>query len=213
MRYPTEIPGDRDRKIGVLISIAFHAAVIFAGGVVILSPPSAMDMGTPKATIQVTLGAAPKSVGHPRPPSVSAFKPSLSEGLSTPLEPEAYGRQVGKAVEEPVPQTDGGGPVESKSLPSAMGDVDAEPVGNDNPIPSYPEVARRRGQVGTVVLAVEIDSNGVPTRVEVKRSSGFRLLDLSATKTVIKWRFSPAKLGGRPVTSTLELPIRFQLKE
>jgi protein TonB len=199
--------------MGVLISIVFHVAVIFAAGVVILSPPPAMDLGTPKPTIRVALGAVPKSVGHPRPPSVAALKPPLSEGTSTPVKAEESGWYAGKAVEERVPQSDGAGPVESKSLPSAMGDVDAEPVGDDNPIPIYPEVARRRGQEGTVVLVVEIDSNGVPTRVEVKRSSGFRLLDLSATKTVIKWRFSPAKLGGRPVTSTLELPIRFQLKE
>ena len=75
-----------------------------------------------------------------------------------------------------------------------------------NPAPAYPLAAVRLGQEGRVVLQVSVDGAGRPLNVELRRSSGFPLLDQSALKAVKSWRFD----AGR---SQVRVPIRFALKE
>ena len=82
-----------------------------------------------------------------------------------------------------------------------------------NPAPPYPMNARRLGQEGVVMLVVRIDAGGRPARVEVAQSCGFPLLDDSALKTVRRWTFRPRRMGGIPVESVVEVPIRFVLRE
>lgn len=55
-----------------------------------------------------------------------------------------------------------------------------ERYGNNN----YPEVARREGLYGTLVLTVEIKSDGAVAAVHVDRSSGSKVLDAAAAKIV-----------------------------
>jgi protein TonB len=79
-----------------------------------------------------------------------------------------------------------------------------------NPPPPYPDSARRKRQEGTVVLLVEIDAEGLVLAVSIKESSGFSVLDTTAKKTVINWRFSPREdgVGARRVL----VPISFRLR-
>jgi protein TonB len=58
--------------------------------------------------------------------------------------------------------------------------VKVERIGNLN----YPEAARRNQIYGSLVLTVEIKSNGQLEAVHVERSSGSRILDAAATKIV-----------------------------
>ncbi len=89
----------------------------------------------------------------------------------------------------------------------------AKPDYATNPKPPYPLIARRMGVEGVVVLRVLVRENGEVEKVAVSQSSGFRLLDESALKTVRdRWRFLPARLDGKPVESWVEVPIRFVLK-
>ena len=81
-----------------------------------------------------------------------------------------------------------------------------------NPAPVYPLYARQLEQQGLVILLVSVDKTGRPIEVQVKTSSGFPLLDASASKALWKWRFNPARVGGWPIESTVEIPIRFQLE-
>lgn len=55
-----------------------------------------------------------------------------------------------------------------------------ERYGNNN----YPEVARREGLYGTLVLTVEIKSDGAVAAVHVDRGSGSKVLDAAASKIV-----------------------------
>ncbi len=80
-----------------------------------------------------------------------------------------------------------------------------------NPKPRYPRIARRKGYEGIVVLKVEILPNGRVGEIRVKKSSGYRVLDRSARKTVKKWKFIPAKRGKDPIGIWAEVPIRFEL--
>jgi protein TonB len=81
-----------------------------------------------------------------------------------------------------------------------------------NPAPRYPQAARRAGQQGTVTLRVLVLRNGLPSRVEVEKSSGSRLLDTAAHDAVWGWRFVPARNGSHPVESWVLVPVVFRLE-
>jgi TonB family protein len=80
-----------------------------------------------------------------------------------------------------------------------------------NPAPEYPEQARREGWEGTVLLGVLINRQGSPEKVEVKRGSGFEILDRAATQAVMGWRFHPARHGETTSESWVSVPIVFRL--
>lgn len=81
-----------------------------------------------------------------------------------------------------------------------------------NPKPAYPLFARRMGAQGEVLLRVRVQQDGSVAAVELVRSSGFTLLDESATRTVRdSWWFIPARLDGVAIESWVEIPIKFVL--
>ena len=82
-----------------------------------------------------------------------------------------------------------------------------------NPPPPYPRTARRRGWEGEVLLLVSVTAAGDVCKVEVKRSSGHRLLDRTAVNAVYRWRFQAARSNGRAVAGQVMVPIRFSLKD
>lgn len=87
----------------------------------------------------------------------------------------------------------------------------ASPSYSENPRPVYPDIARRRGQQGVVVLRVWVSKVGFPTKLEVLKSSGYGLLDKAAQESVMRWKFHPALLGNCAIDSVVEVPIRFQM--
>ena len=70
---------------------------------------------------------------------------------------------------------------------------------SDAPKPKYPDTARRDGKEGRVLLRVLVNEEGRTASVEVNRSSGVESLDQAALEAIQRWRFSPARLGDRPV--------------
>jgi len=84
---------------------------------------------------------------------------------------------------------------------------------SDAPKPKYPESARRDGKEGRVLLRVLVNEEGRSASVEVNRSSGVESLDQAALEAIERWRFSPARLGDRPVESWVRIPIDFRLND
>ncbi len=82
----------------------------------------------------------------------------------------------------------------------------------NNPAPSYPAVSRRLGEQGVVLLSVLIGADGLPQKVELKKSSGFDRLDRQALETVQRWRFVPGSRNGVPEAMWFVQPINFVLK-
>jgi protein TonB len=87
-----------------------------------------------------------------------------------------------------------------------------QPKYAENPKPLYPQEAREKGYQGEVILKVEIFANGRVGQVEVKKSSGYELLDRSASATVKKWKFIPARKGEEAIPFWVNIPIKFQLQ-
>lgn len=83
----------------------------------------------------------------------------------------------------------------------------------NNPKPDYPRVALRRGIEGLVLLLVEVNEQGHPIEIQVKKSAGFKPLDIAALKAVRRWQFLPAQRNGTSVRASVEIPVRFRLDE
>ena len=93
------------------------------------------------------------------------------------------------------------------------GGTTAQPNYYVNPTPPYPRIARRLGAQGVVTLRVFVLKDGSVGQAAVLRSSGFRMLDDSALRTVRSaWRFLPARRDGLAIESWVEIPIKFVLE-
>lgn len=80
------------------------------------------------------------------------------------------------------------------------------------PPPPYPGEAMRHGLSGIVELEILVGIDGRPLDVRVVRSSGHRVLDQSARRTVLsRWTFVPAMRNGQPVQALGRVPIEFTL--
>lgn len=104
----------------------------------------------------------------------------------------------------------------SASLPDpgeSGGRLHALPRYRDNQLPIYPAIARRLGYEGTVVLSTEVCPDGHVGNVVIKRSSGFAVLDKSASETIRRWIFVPGFHAGRPETMWVDVPVTFRLTE
>lgn len=87
------------------------------------------------------------------------------------------------------------------------------PAYRKNPKLLYPSAARRLGQEGLVRIAASVTLEGRASRVVVKQSSGFVLLDEAAVKAVRSWQFTPARANSNDVECDIEVPVRFHLAE
>ena len=90
--------------------------------------------------------------------------------------------------------------------------VDAKPL-PPVPLPVYPEDERDEGRDGDVLLRVVVDGSGAPVipTLEVLHatSSAFAL---AAAKTLARYHFAPAHIGGCTVPQVVLLPFWFSLR-
>lgn len=82
----------------------------------------------------------------------------------------------------------------------------------DNPLPEYPRLAKRRGYEGVVTLEVLISQEGRVLEVRLLKSSGYSMLDEEARRAVKTYRFHPGRKDGEKVEMRGTIPIRFKLK-
>jgi periplasmic protein TonB len=75
--------------------------------------------------------------------------------------------------------------------------------------PAYPELARRAGVEGVVVLECVIDPSGHVADVKVLR--GHPLLEAAAVDAVGRWVYTSTRLNGVPVAVVLTVTVRFTI--
>jgi TonB family protein len=76
--------------------------------------------------------------------------------------------------------------------------------------PEYSEDARKAKLQGTVVLRIEVDTEGRAQNISVRQSLGLGLDD-RAREAVKKWRFVPGKVNGKPATMVAYVEVNFRL--
>ena len=151
--------------------------------------------------VQVNVSKLTKTVAYPPVPELV---------LTSPL-PGATKNEAVVAVPieaMPIPTR----PAESKIVSTEVTEPRYKVSYLNNPAPEYPLLARRRGLEGSVLLHVQVLSDGNSATVNVKMSSGHVLLDKSAQATVRRWRFMPAMQGNEAVSAWVEVPIVFKLE-
>jgi len=89
--------------------------------------------------------------------------------------------------------------------------LEARPIYRINPPPSYPNIARKRGYQGNVVLEVLINKQGKVIDFRVFSSSGYSILDKKAIASVKKWLFEPGMRGSDKIEMWVRVPILFKL--
>jgi TonB family protein len=75
--------------------------------------------------------------------------------------------------------------------------------------PRYPEVARRSGIEGSILVSVLISAEGKVQKAEVLH--GVTIFHKAALTAVRQYEFAPARQNDKPVPVWMALPIRFHL--
>jgi len=226
---PADTTGQTRRRISVLpISIAAHAVAVSAFVIAplgadvemppIFSPlkPDFIRTAAPPAPpvvqnttalprrdlapIEAPPNIVPETpiVSYPNAPHVDGAIPNFGSGVGTPVD---YG--LGVAPVDPPPPP----PVQPR-IPR-VGQGVREPKRISQVAPEYPELARRAGVQGTVILEAILDATGRVESVRVLRSQP--LLDDAAIRAVRQWRYSPTELNGVPVPVLMTITVNFHL--
>jgi len=78
-------------------------------------------------------------------------------------------------------------------------------------LPEYSEEARKARFEGTVILDTIVREDGSVQVMRVLRGVGFGL-DQSAIAAVLRWKFKPAHMNGKPVPVGLNMEVSFNLR-
>lgn len=76
----------------------------------------------------------------------------------------------------------------------------------------YPADALAKGEEGLTVMTVALKDNGVVQETRLIGSSGFSDLDTKAMAIVLKHKFQPGEVDGKPVQSVLTVGMAFLRK-
>ena len=209
----------------LLVSLTLHAAL----GGLFFHAPQRVPVELPKP-LKVTMVEAeplrpaalvPPTPARRAPPERNPPQPAPVVQPAPVLTPMAVERTTALPVASvPVVETPAAPPAPTKiavapALP-ARAEVLESPRFNvaylNKPEPPYPERLRRLGIEGLVVLRVKVSAKGLPEHVVVIQSSGQTMFDEVALRAVQGWSFVPARLGDKPTTDEVDVPVRFRLK-
>ena len=123
--------------------------------------------------------------------------------------PGSGGRGGSRSAVSRAPGSGGAG-MAAGSVGASFGDADG-PKFVERVMPRYPELARRKGREGLVLLRLIIGSGGELRDVEVVEAGGHGF-DEAALAAVRASLFAPAMRDGQAVECAALLPIRFALK-
>ena len=75
----------------------------------------------------------------------------------------------------------------------------------------YPESAKKERKEGVVLIWVKVGANGRAIDTRILESTD-PVFEKPVIEAVYKFRFKPAMLNGRPVTSEVGIPVKFILE-
>jgi periplasmic protein TonB len=75
----------------------------------------------------------------------------------------------------------------------------------------YPDASKRAGEEGRCIVTITVAADGRITNAAIQTSSGFPRLDEACLKGVKDQRVKPATEDGKPVETTIGLPIVWKL--
>jgi periplasmic protein TonB len=178
------------------------------------TPPVAVANNLdPKLTMEPTI-IAPPDVALPQvnmaqygDPLAKLGPPSNGTGSGSGIG-SGHGGGVGSGSNGGFGPGDGGG-IGGGVYRAGIGGV-SSPLLISKREPEYSEEARKAKYQGTVLLYVEVDTNGRATNIKVQRSLGLGL-DEKAIEAVRQWKFKPGYKDGKPVIVAATIEVNFRL--
>jgi len=81
---------------------------------------------------------------------------------------------------------------------------------SENPKPSYPSLARKKGWGGVVIIGVYVNKDGSIKEMNFAKSTDFGILNYEAWETVLnKWTFEPLSNEDGSAIEYIEIPFHF----
>lgn len=224
LRFDLRARSRESLRRGLLLSGILHVTLLFA----FLTLRGSGDPVIRLNRTPVDLFRLPAPKLLPPPPAEPRALPPIVDGPGifdpAPIDPREMAPRVDARTlfdegpaGDPGPGRDAGeqGPPEGPSNPPPgdrvyfSGDVEAPPVAIEAPKPPYPPIAREYGITGRVDAQVLVKPDGTVAKVQIR--SGNRILSESVEQTLYRWRFQPGRMGGRPVSVWVEIPVVFTL--
>lgn len=211
-----------DRNQATRLGLVTGAHVLLIGALlhtVQTQPPQppkeiTVTLETP-APLPVVAPPTPKQQVQPKPkpvvkqPPVPKPLPPIPVAKPDQVATEAPVREVKPAPETPPPAEVK--PAPAAPAPAAISEPRVDAAATGNMKPPYPPISRKLGEEGRVQLEVYIQTDGSVGDIRLKQSSGYARLDNSALETVRKWKYNPARQGGKPIAMWYVQPVTFSL--
>jgi TonB family protein len=99
------------------------------------------------------------------------------------------------------------GPIMKANEPNTIG-----PHYTFEPYPAYTRIAALAQYTGVVLLKVVVGVDGTAHNIELSRGLGFGL-DEQAAKAALASKFTPGKKNDQPISTEVDLQVKFQLKQ
>ena len=195
--------------LGLAASAALHSALFLSHSPAISSQQFAVQPSdfSVEITMIETSAGQPETVQEP----VLTTPLPTSETVDTAPTPSSLAPTL--PIPDPSPRLLPT-PSPSQLPPSpASSTVLARPNASQNSAPIYPDVARKKGWAGTIILQAKISAQGTVESLKILQSTGHDVLDQSAITAVRQWHFHPQKVNGIPTPVTVELPVKFSLNQ
>ena len=186
-----------------LLSRVVTAAMPTITTISIIAPPAPPKPPAPSVPKTVELSApVPRAVLPPLPLiAVAPSEPTITPPQPTHAEaaPVATAAPTAPAAPSPTPP--------APSTPRTVSSVEYIKA----PQLIYPNLSRRLGESGTVVLRILINEKGLPEQILVHKSTGYSNLDEAGRQAAQRALFKPMIENGKPVPVYVLVPLTFQL--
>ena len=186
-----------------LLSKVVTAAMPTITTISIIAPPAPPKPPAPAVPKTVELSApVPRAVIPPLPliavapsePTITPPQPTRTE--AAPVATAAPAAPAAPAPSPPAPAT-----------PRTVSSVEYIKA----PQLIYPNLSRRLGESGTVVLRILINEKGLPEQILIHKSTGYTNLDEAGRQAAQRALFKPMVENGKAVPVYVLVPLTFQL--
>lgn len=186
-----------------LLSRVVTAAMPTITTISIIAPPAPPKPPAPAVPKTVELSApVPRAVIPPLPLiAVAPSEPTITPPQPTRAEaaPVASAAPTTPAAPAPTPP--------APATPRTVSSVEYIKA----PQLIYPNLSRRLGESGTVVLRILINEKGLPEQILIQKSTGYTNLDEAGRQAAQRALFKPMIENGKPVPVYVLVPLTFQL--
>jgi len=194
--------------VSITLHIALSAAVLFGTAKTGRSTPATSTQVVvvfpqpDRTDLESRIGAP--TVGNPAIPDLPVIPlPSTVLQTGAPGQPASPTSLPSNATTVTGYPSDGWGP--------ALGEAGPEVL--TGPLPVYPELLRRAGVEGRVLLEAVVDTTGrvQPASISVVSATNPGFV-APARQALLATLFRPARVGGRPVSMLVRVPFEFTIR-